>query len=290
MTSMTGYAFTEKTAEKAQISVEIKSVNSRFLDLTINLPPFLNPLESFFRGLISDVVVRGKVDVYIKVKELQSSQVVTADVEAAKSYLDAVKQVAGVCGYGDGARPPLDFILSQPGVLNITSSYDVELYKNLIEPVFRESLEKFVADTEREGKNLFDDLMQKLSKLDECAEVFAKWQPEMENHFKELITAKFNEIVKDAADENRIMTEVAAMVVKYTINEEIVRLKSHLKAMRDEMMSNPNPGKKLDFLCQEINREINTIGSKNQSAEVGAVVITAKDAIENIREQAKNVC
>ena len=104
-----------------------------------------------------------------------------------------------------------------------------------------------------------------------------------------MITKKFNELLGDNADENRIMTETAAMLVKYTINEEIVRLHSHLKAMRDELMVNPAPGKRLDFICQETNREINTIGSKNQFSEVGAMVITAKDALENIREQSKNV-
>ncbi|MCF0242387.1 MAG: DUF1732 domain-containing protein, partial [Treponema sp.] len=152
-----------------------------------------------------------------------------------------------------------------------------------------ESLGKFTDDCLREGQNLSADLHEKLCKLDECAEVFSKWQPEMEKHFREMIFAKFQELLSDNIDENRIMTETAAMVVKYTINEEIIRLKSHLKAMRSEMKDNPFPGKKLDFLCQEINREINTIGSKNQSAEVGKYVITAKDSIENIREQAKNI-
>ena len=93
----------------------------------------------------------------------------------------------------------------------------------------------------------------------------------------------------DGADQNRIMTETAAMLVKYTINEEIVRLHSHLAAMRSELKNNPYPGKKLDFLCQEANREINTIGSKNQFAEVGAMVVEAKDSLENIREQGKNI-
>ncbi|MCQ2573612.1 MAG: YicC family protein [Treponema sp.] len=287
MISMTGYAYTEKTYEKAVISVEIKSVNSRFLDLTINLPSFLNPLESFFRNNISEKITRGKVDVYIKVKELQSSNVVVADVNAAVSYMEAIKKVSEACGYGK--EIPLSLVVSQPGVLNVTSSFDVEMYKDLIKPVFDESLSKYISDCEREGRNLSEDLLKKLSKLDECAECFAKWQPEMENHFKEMILSKFNEILGDQVDENRVMTETAALVVKYTINEEIVRLKSHLKAMRQEMSENPYPGKKLDFLCQEINREINTIGSKNQSAEVGAMVITAKDSIENIREQAKNL-
>ncbi len=287
MTSMTGYAYTEKTNEKAQISVELKSVNSRFLDLSINLPPFLNPLESFFRSLVSEKITRGKVDVYIKVRELQSSNVVVADTQAAVSYMEALKKISEACGYEK--EVPLSLIVSQPGVLNITSGYDVELYKEMILPVFNESLDKYLADCVREGANLSEDLFRKLSKLDECAECFAKWQPEMESHFKEMILSKFKELLGDQVDENRVMTETAALVVKYTINEEIVRLKSHLKAMRQEMTDNPYPGKKLDFLCQEINREINTIGSKNQSAEVGAMVITAKDSIENIREQAKNV-
>ena len=106
---------------------------------------------------------------------------------------------------------------------------------------------------------------------------------------KETIVKKFNELLGDSADENRIMSETAAMLVKYTINEEVVRLHSHLKAMRDEINNNPVPGKKLDFICQETNREINTIGSKNQFSEVGAMVIKAKDSLENIREQSQNV-
>lgn len=287
MISMTGYAYTEKVYEKAQISVEIKSVNSRFLDLSISLPPFLNPLESVFRALVSEKVTRGKVDIYIKVRELQSSNIVVPDVEAAVSYMEALKKISDACGIEK--EIPLSLIVSQPGVLNVTSGYDVELYKEMILPVFNESIDKYISDCEREGNNLAEDLLKKLSKLDECAECFAKWQPDMENHFKEMILAKFNELLGDQVDENRVMTETAALVVKYTINEEIVRLKSHLKAMRQEMSENPYPGKKLDFLCQEINREINTIGSKNQSAEVGAIVITAKDSIENIREQAKNL-
>lgn len=111
----------------------------------------------------------------------------------------------------------------------------------------------------------------------------------MENLFKETIIQKFKELLLEKYDENRVMQEVASLLVKYTINEEIVRLSSHLSAMKNEILMNAQPGKKLDFLCQEINREINTIGSKNQFPEVSEVVITAKDSIENIREQAKNV-
>lgn len=289
MTSMTGYAYEEKNYESAVVSVEIKSVNSRFLDLTVNLPPYLNPLESYFRGKITEKVFRGKVDVYIRVKELESNPDITVDEGAVKAYSEAVKNVIKASGFGTDSEAALNFILSQPGVIVSNHSYDMEKYKALIEPVFDSVLEKFNADREREGENMKRDLQEKLEKLLKCAHFFTEWQPKMEEMFKEQITTKFRELLEDKADENRIMTETAAMLVKYTINEEIVRLKSHIEAMRAELANNPTPGKKLDFICQEMNREINTIGSKNQFAEVGAMVITAKDSLENIREQSKNV-
>ncbi|MCI5697240.1 MAG: YicC/YloC family endoribonuclease [Treponema sp.] len=287
MTSMTGYSYVETSTETSTVSVEIKSVNSRFLDLTINLPPYLNQLESSFRAIISEKVVRGKIDVYIRVKENESDIEIAADTNAAKAYLDAIKKIADATGYSSDI--PLSLIISQPGVLNTNQNYDVEKYGQMISPVLKEALDKFCADRKREGENLKKDLLSKLSKLEECAAFFKEWQPKMESNFKEQITAKFKELLADQVDENRIMTETAAMLVKYTINEEIVRLHSHLAAMKTEIENNPAPGKKLDFLCQEANREINTIGSKNQFAEVGAMVIASKDSLENIREQAKNV-
>jgi len=288
MISMTGYGYNEMNYETAIVSVEIKSVNSRFLDLNINLPPFLNSIESYFRNKISQNITRGKVDVFIRVKELESDAQIYADTKMAKSYYDAIKEVAIATGY-DEKSIPLSLILEQNGVLNSNKSYDVEKYQSMIDPIFDNALNQFVKDANREGENLLVDLKSKLLELETCADFFKKWQPKMENVFKEIITAKFNDLLKDNVDENRIMTEVAAMLVKYTINEEIVRLQSHIKAMKDELENNPYPGKKIDFICQEMNREINTIGSKNQFAEVGAMVIKAKDSLENIREQSKNI-
>jgi uncharacterized protein (TIGR00255 family) len=287
MTSMTGYAYEEKNYENAVVSVEIKSVNSRFLDLTVNLPPYLNPLESYFRAKITEKVLRGKVDVYIRVRENESDSEVIPDTNAAVAYMNAIKKIAEATGFADDVS--LGLIISQPGVLNVNRKYDVEKYKAMIEPVFEAVLTRFMDDRKREGENMKADLQKKLEKLSDCAKFFTEWQPKMEQYFKDQITAKFRELLEDKADENRIMTETAAMLVKYTINEEIVRLNSHIAAMRDELAKNPAPGKRLDFICQEMNREINTIGSKNQFAEVGAMVITAKDSLENIREQSKNV-
>lgn len=288
MNSMTGYAFKETVVENTQISVEIKSVNSRFLDLNVNLPSFLNPLEQKIRKIVSEKIVRGSVDVNIRVKDLNSTATVTADPAAAKMYYDAIYKIALGIGYSR-EDIPLSLIVAQDGVLNVSHEYKADEYWKKIEDVFYEVFNLFIDDRKREGENLKTDLLEKLAVLDKCAAFFKEWQPLMEAKFKENITAKFTELLADKVDENRIMTETAAMIVKYTINEEIIRLQSHLKALHSEIEENPVPGKKIDFICQEANREINTIGSKNQFTEVGAMVISAKDALENIREQGKNV-
>lgn len=288
MNSMTGYGFKETIVENTQISVEIKSVNNRFLDLNVNIPSFLNPLEAKIRKIVSSKIVRGKIDLTIRVKDMNSTAKVNPDPAAALMYRDAITKVSEALGYPDTSIP-LSLIVSQDGVLNITHEYDAEVYWSKIEPVFYEVFEQFVSDREREGENLKVDLLKKLDILDKCASFFKEWQPKMEQKFREQITTRFNELLGDSADQNRIMTEVASMMIKYTINEEIIRLHSHLSAMRNEFLQNPIPGKRIDFICQEANREINTIGSKNQFTEVGEMVINAKDALENIREQSKNV-
>ena len=288
MNSMTGYGFKEEIIEDTQISVEIKSVNARFLDLFINIPSFLNPLEARIRKLVSEKIVRGKVDLTIRVKDNNSNAVVTADTSAAKMYYDAILSVANAIGRKT-EDIPLSLIINQEGVLNINHQYDTEEYWKKIEIVFNQVFDQFVQDRKREGENLKKDLLEKISVLESCSAFFKEWQPQMEQKFRDQLYSRFHELLEDKVDENRIMTETAAMLVKYTINEEIIRLQSHLKAMRDEIENNPVPGKKLDFICQEANREINTIGSKNQFTEVGAKVIAAKDALENIREQSKNV-
>lgn len=288
MNSMTGYGYKELVCDNTQISVEIRSVNARFLDLSINLPSFLNQLESRIRKLVAEKIVRGKVDVFIRVRDNNSTAVVTADPHAALMYRDALLSIASVLGKS-ADDIPLSLIAAQEGVLTVSHEYDAEAYWKKIEPVFQDVFGQFVEDRTREGENLKKDLLSKLDVLDKCAAFFKEWQPKMEAKFRETITKKFAELLGDRVDENKILEETASMLVKYTINEEIIRLQSHLEAMRKEITDDPVPGKRLDFICQEANREINTIGSKNQFTEVGAMVVNAKDALENIREQSKNV-
>ena len=288
MNSMTGYAFNEVVTENYTVSVEFKSVNSRFLDLSINLPTFLGRIESKFKEIITSKIQRGKLDVFIRIKEENAPVSISVDEKMAKSYFEAISKVAKSIGQDD-KEIPLSLIVNQEGVLTSQKEIDVEKYYQMISPVFEKSLEEFIIDRNREGENLKKDLLIQLEKIEKASDIFTEWQPKMENAFKENIIKKFQELLGDKVDEQRVMTEVASLMVKYTINEEIVRLKSHIKAIHKEITENATPGKRLDFICQEMNREINTIGSKNQFIEIAEQVINAKDALENIREQSKNI-
>ncbi len=292
MKSMTGYAYKEVTTEAAYVSVEFKSWNSRFLDLNINIPPFLGRLESVVRERVQSAVLRGKVDVNIRVRLLNAPVSVEIDEAAAQAYLDAFEKlyakVHGKERYGID-KGLLTELARCDGVMTLNKNIDPDEYWRHIDPVFTAALKDFVSDREREGDNLQKDLLEKLAKIEECETLFTGWIPQMEQLFKDNVKKRFAEVLGDAVDEQRVLTETAALLVKYTINEEVVRLQSHIDALKSEMKNNPAPGRKIDFICQEMNREINTIGSKNQFIEVGQAVIEAKDALENIREQAKNV-
>ena len=287
MNSMTGYAYKEVIDSDLQISVEMKSVNSRFLDLSVNMPSFMSPIESRIRSLVGEKIVRGKIDLTIRLHDNAPATKISVNTAAALSYANAIKQVSEAIGtsYSDEL---LKLVLAQEGVLNVDKSYDAEKYWEHIAPVFDAVLSEFVEARAKEGAKLKADLEKKLAVLDNCAAFFKEWQPKMEAKFKEQIIARFEELLGDKVDEQRVLTETAALMVRYTINEEIVRLHSHLESLHREFES-VTPVKRIDFFCQEANREINTIGSKNQFKEVGEMVVNAKDALENIREQAKNV-
>lgn len=288
MKSMTGYSYNEITTNEYSVVVEFKSYNSRYLDLTINLPSFLGRLENRIKEKCTEKLERGKVDVFIRIKDFQDEVSVEPNLNAAKAYYDAFSKIADTLGFSQNAIS-LNSILAQNDILISQKEYDMELYWNRIEPVFTKALEDFLSERIREGENLKIDLLSMLKRIEKSYDIFKTWQPQMEQVFKESIQKRFAEILESNYDEQRVLQETAVLMMKYTINEEIVRLKSHIDALKKEILENPTPGKKIDFICQEMNREINTIGSKNQSIEVGQAVIEAKDALENIKEQSRNI-
>jgi uncharacterized protein (TIGR00255 family) len=289
MQSMTGYAYGEELRPESGFSVEIKSYNGKYCDISVNLPPYLGRLENRFRAAAAEKIRRGRVEITFRVKHLEQKRDIAVNVALAKAYAESFRKLAEAIGLD--ARIPLGLLAAQEGVLTADDECDPEQYWELLSPLFFRTLGEFVAEREREGENLRADVLDKLAVLESSLAVFAAWQSRMDEAFRAQLAARFAEVMGDAADEQRILSETAAMLVKYTISEETVRLKSHIAALHGALAPGgaDAPGRRIDFICQELNREINTVGSKNQCVEVGEAVIAAKDALENIREQARNL-
>ena len=287
MKSMTGYAYKESSGGNITVSVEIKGYNSRFLDLSVYLPPWLSSLEMRIREYISSRFGRGKVDVGVKVKEENVPVLVSVNENAARAYEKAIRELAATLGLRE--EPGLDTILHLEGVLETETNRDSESYWTRIAPVLAAAADQFEAERIREGKHTGADILSNIAVLEEAVKTVSSHTDEIEKSIKENLRARFEELLGDHIDENRILAETAVLLVKYTISEELSRLSSHLSEFRLEAGQNPSPGKKLDFLAQEINREINTIGSKTPMLEVSRAVVEMKNALEDIREQLRNV-
>ena len=287
MISMTGFAYREKSGQDISLSVEIKGCNNRYLEIFISLPPWLSGYEAKIRKMISLNCGRGKVDLYIRVRENNVPVSVNINKIAAKSYYDAIVSLSNELGIDE--KPSLSAILQMESVLEIEKIRNEEIYWNETEPLLHEAILAFCSEREREGKHTEADILTNLEKIEKSLKNVSAFVPEMENTLKENIIKRFEELLGNKIDENRILAETASQLIKYTIAEEISRLNSHLMEFRKEAENNKSPGKKLDFLCQELNREINTIGSKSAVIEVSGEVVKMKEALENIREQLRNI-
>ena len=287
MKSMTSYAYLDGIVNGADISCELKSYNSRFLDLNINIPSTMTRLEPFLRKYFSKRIIRGKVDFYLRLKKLHNEQLILPNLALAQAYHKSISDIASALGMEN--QITLDLILRQEGVLQIDKNFDEELWQKALIPLLDELVEKFNACRIEEGNALSADIRKMLAVLSDSVTEIERHAAKMEALFSATLKKKFSELMEREPDHQRVMQEVAALHVKYTINEEIIRAKAHIAALEKEITENEAPGRRIDFLCQEINREINTIGSKNQLTEIGQAVISAKDALENIREQAHNI-
>jgi uncharacterized protein (TIGR00255 family) len=290
MKSMTGYGWAEEINEKRTVSVEIKGYNNRFLDITVNAPSFLSPLEPKIRDYAAGKCRRGTVEVSLRYREYGVSVSVTANREAARAYYDAACSVASDLRLTE--KPSLADILNREGVLDAEKSRADEKVWDFLRPVLEKAFAAFDAERGREGAHTREDISAHLEAMEKSLAVIESFSALLDEKLKENLKSRFAELLGDATgamDENRILAETAALLVKYTIAEEISRLKAHLPEFRSVLESGGASGKKLDFLCQEINREVNTIGSKAVLIEVSREVVNMKDSLENIREQLRNL-
>lgn len=287
MISMTGYGSAERDDRKVQLFVEVKSWNNRFLDIAVNLPPFLSPLEGDLREAVKRKAERGKIEVSVRVRELEEEVEVLPDLKVAESYMKALRSLAESVGE---EHPHLfSNLLRMEGVLKLVKNRDTEQYRGMIVPLLDEALEAFQRSRKSEGEATGKDIMSNLEKIRNGLSVVERGAGGLEEKLRASLTERFTQLVGSDYDENRILSEVAVLLMKYGIGEEISRLSSHLDQFSLAAAEQGAVGKKLDFLCQEMNREVNTIGSKNTIVEIGHAVVDMKEAIENIREQLRNV-
>lgn len=294
MKSMTGYACAGHQDAGVFASVEIKSVNSRFLDLTVNLPYGMAGCEKNVRDFFSARIQRGKVDIVLKFRDSTQPPAVLADTAAAKAYAAAITGIARALGIPDGRTTPdaiLPFVLSREAVLSTAAPENRTVLPDVLASLLEDAFSAFEQARREEGAKMQADILEQAAKIEEALQEVEKNAASMEESFRENLRAKFTEVLGplSADDERRVLQETAALLVKYTVNEETVRIRSHLDFLRREIDGNPAPGKRIDFICQELNREINTTGSKIQNVSVSRAVVAMKDAVENIREQARNI-
>jgi uncharacterized protein (TIGR00255 family) len=289
MKSMTGYAYREAYEGAMFLSVEIKGYNSRFLEVSVNVPSLLSGLESKVRETLSRTAARGKIEVSIRLKD-EAAVVVSVNKAAARAYAEAIAVLAETVPI-DG-KPSLSLLLGMEGVLETERARDDGRYWAKIEPLLGAAVSDFDAERRREGGQTESDILLHVDNLEASVSRVRAFAATADASIRENLRARFAEFfggAYDAAMENRLLAETAMLLMKYTVSEELSRLTSHLAEFRAEASRNPSPGKKLDFLCQELNREINTIGSKTGMLEVSREIVTMKDELENIREQLHNI-
>ncbi len=288
--SMTGYGRAESITRDRKITVELKSVNHRYLDLGIKMPRKLNLVEGDIRNLAKQYMQRGKVDLYITYEDYSlGSAALKYNSGLAAQYLQYLNEMAGQFGLEMDIR--VSTLSRYPDVLTLEdASIDEEQLWECLEPVLKEAFGKFVSARIEEGKNLKNDLLEKLDFLDSQVEAVEKRYPEVVEAYREKITQKVQELLNDSqVDESRIAAEVVLFADKICNDEETVRLRSHIQSMKKILDEKDGIGRKLDFLAQEMNREANTILSKAGDLITSDVGIALKTEIEKIREQIQNI-
>lgn len=288
--SMTGYGRFEAENDVSKLTVEIKSVNHRYCDISIRLPRNLNAFENDIRKQVKESVSRGKIDIFVTYESSrEGDSLVKYNKAMAKSYMELLNtismdfQLANNVDALTLSRYPEVFTLEEEHV-------DEEALQELVRKTVAGALENFIHSRETEGENLKKDLIHKLDYLGVVAEEIEKRAPEVFCEYKERLTAKVAELLGDTKIDDGVMaTELVVYSDKICIDEELVRLKSHIRHMKETLETEDAVGRKLDFIAQELNREANTTLSKANDMIISNQGIVLKTEIEKIREQIQNL-
>lgn len=288
--SMTGFGRSEFSNDKYSISFELRSVNHRYMDLSVKIPRKLGFFEAQIRKIIKEYAQRGKVDVFLTFESFSGGEgALRCDFELAKRYLEDMNRLAEELSMDNDVR--LSGLARFPEVFTISDSgIDEEELAAILEKVFREAAENFNISRAKEGESLKRDLLEKLQIMKKDVARIEERAPFIIKEYQDKLREKVKEFLDNSQiDESRIVAEVTIYADKVAIDEELVRLNTHIEAMEKELMSDGAVGRKLDFIAQEMNREANTTLSKSTDIEITDYAIELKTLIEKIREQVQNL-
>ncbi len=288
--SMTGYGRQKELVGANDITVEVKSVNSRYLDCTVKINRVYGVMEDRLKQLAACYTTRGKLDIYVSVDCLEGDKVeLTLNREYLEGYLKALKTIRDV--YGIEGEINLRMLAVKPEIfLAKKADEDTEAVWSCVREVAEKALAAFSAMREREGSKLREDLLARIDNLEILRARLAELAPASVKEYNEKMTERVRTLLDGTpVDESRLLTECAVYADKCDITEELVRLKSHFDQYREMLDESQPVGRKLDFLAQEMNREVNTAGSKCSDSAMIKIVIEAKAELEKIREQIQNI-
>lgn len=289
--SMTGYGRARQMRNKRDITVELRSVNNRYLDCTVKMPRMYTFAEDAVKTRVQQAISRGKVDVFITVDATAADVAkVSVNRELAAGYAAALQELAEVCG-GTAYKITPETLARFPDVLNVTKAdEDLETVSADLCAVLEEALAAYNAMRTVEGAKLAEDVNGRLTTIETLTTQVEQRSPQTVAEYRQKLTARMQEVLQSTAiEEQRILTEAAIYADKIAVDEETVRLRSHVAQLRDMLASDEPMGRKMDFLIQEVNRESNTIGSKCNDIAIAQVAVNLKAEVEKIREQVQNI-
>ena len=289
--SMTSFGRSNSEEGKKRVfTVEMKSVNSRYLDVNIRMPKSIISLEEEIRKMISNSLNRGKVDVFINIKNYnEGAGVPKVDINLAQGYLQCLKEIEEKLNIKNDIS--VIQIARFPEVITMIEEEDKidEIWEEL-KPLISSSLDMMINMREVEGEKLKEDILIKINQIEELVSKVEEFADSIPKVFKQKLEERLKDLLGNVeVDENRIATEVCILADKATVDEEIIRLNSHINQVRETLKLNEPIGRKLDFIVQEMNRETNTIGSKSSDIKMTNIVIDIKNILEKIREQVQNI-
>ena len=289
MRSMTGYGRSRMEMDGRETTVEVKTVNHRFLDISFRMPRSLSFLEEPISKAFASLMSRGHVDVYLTYCNARAdARVVNVDLSLLQAYQKALSQMREAGHLVDDMK--LSAYARLPDVLTVSEQEeDQAAVTALATAALNRALDDLIAMREREGSRLGDDMDAKLAHLDQLRAQIAARAPRVTVDYRDRLKARIEQLMEGPPDEQRLVQEVALFADRAAIDEELVRLSSHIAQISALIRSGEPVGRKLDFLVQELNREINTIGSKASDLEIASYVVDAKSEIEKLREQVQNI-